>query len=73
MRTAFLVQHSYEVGEDGMYDETKLIGIYSSFERAKLVVETYKNLPGFKDYADHFFIEEYELDKNHWEDGFVKM
>ncbi len=30
MKTVFLVQHAYEVGEDGRYDETKLIGIYSS-------------------------------------------
>lgn len=47
MKTIFLVQHSYEVGEDGLYDETKQIGIYSSKEKADLVVAKYKALPGF--------------------------
>lgn len=46
MKTVFLVEHSYEVGEDGVYDETKLIGIYSSLEKAESVVKKYKTLPG---------------------------
>ncbi|MFF2888008.1 hypothetical protein [Paenibacillus sp. NPDC057967] len=73
MEAVFLVQHSYGVGEDGKYDETKTIGIYSSLEKAELVVERYKVLPGFKDYAEHFYIDTYEIDKDHWEEGFVTV
>jgi hypothetical protein len=73
MKTVFIVQHSYEVGEDGLYDETKLIGIYSSLEKAESVVERYKTLPGFRDYIDAFHISEYEIDKDsNWTEGFIK-
>lgn len=72
MKTVFLVQHSYEVGEDGMYDETKLIGVYSSLEKAESVVDRYKKLPGFRDCLDAFYISEYEIDKDNWTEGFIK-
>ncbi|MCM3630409.1 hypothetical protein M3194_24045 [Paenibacillus glycanilyticus] len=72
MKTIFIVQHSYEVGEDGLYDETKLIGVYSSKEKAESVVKRYKRLPGFKDYLDAFYISEYEIDKDNWTEGFIK-
>lgn len=69
MRTVFLLQHSYEV--DGC-DETKLIGIYSTREKAEAVVSKYKTLAGFRDYPDDcFYVDEYEIDKNHWEEGFI--
>ncbi|GGG70308.1 DUF7336 domain-containing protein [Paenibacillus radicis (ex Gao et al. 2016)] len=54
-----------------MYNETKLIGVYSSKEIAESVVERYKRLPGFKDYLDSFYISEYEIDKDHWTEGFI--
>jgi len=62
MKTVFMVEHSYEVGEDGMYDETKFIGVYSSLQKAEAVVERYKTLPGFKDYIEHFYINEIKID-----------
>lgn len=70
MKTVFLLQHSYEVGE---FDETKVIGIYSSKEKAEETVKRYKQLPGFKDYPDEcFYIDEYELDSDNWQEGFIK-
>lgn len=68
MNKVFLVQHAYEI--EGM-DEIKTIGIYSTEENAKKVVEEYKKLPGFKDYPEGFYIGSYELDKSFWEDGFI--
>lgn len=72
MKSVFLVQHSYEVGEDGLYDETKLIGIYSSLDKAESIVERYKRLPGFRDYLDAFYISEHEIGKDNWTEGFIK-
>lgn len=69
MDIVYLVEHSYEIGE---FDEIKHIGIYSTKEKAEEVVEKYKLLPGFKNYTDGFYISECELDKNHWEEGFIK-
>ena len=69
MVSVFLLQHSYEIDE---IDETKVIGIYTSREKAEIAVEKYKNLPGFNDYPNSFIIDHYELDKGHWEEGFIK-
>lgn len=69
MKYVYLLQHSYEVNE---YDETKIIGVYISEKKALDVIEQYKTLPGFKEYSDCFYIDKYELDKNHWEEGFIK-
>ena len=30
----------------------------------------YKKLPGFKDFLDGFCINEYEIDKDYWIEGF---
>lgn len=72
MKTVFLVEHSYEVGDHGEYDEIKLIGVYSSRVKAEAIVEKYKNLPGFRDYLDGFHINEHEIDKDNWTEGFIK-
>ena len=73
MKKVYILQHSYPIGEDGDYDETKLIGIYSSRESAEKAIQQYSTLPGFRDYPlDCFCIDQYELDKNHWTEGFLK-
>lgn len=54
--------HKTEV-ETNIFD-VKRIGIYSSFDVAKATIEIYKNIKGFKDYPDNFYIEELNvLDK----------
>jgi len=70
MKSVFLLLH---VREDGPDDEDiKAIGIYSTREKAEKTIDKYKkeNLPGFKDYPDGFNITKYELDKDHWTEGF---
>lgn len=64
----YLLQHSYE--KDNGCDETKTLGIFSSEENAKDAIQNYINLPGFKDMPDEFYIDVYELDKQHWSEGF---
>lgn len=70
----YLLQHSYEyeVCEDLKVDETKIIGIYSSFTKAEQVKREFTVKQGFDKFSeDCFYIDEYELDKDHWTDGFV--
>lgn len=70
MKSVFLLQHSYEIEE---FDETKTIGIYSSKEKAEEAILRYKELPGFRDYpVKCFYIDKYELDLDHWQEGFIK-
>ncbi len=70
MMFVYLVQHSYE---NNGCEETKIIGIYSSRSKAKEAVEKYKQIKGFKDYPDDFYIASYEVDKDHWCEGFIKQ
>lgn len=69
MKSAFLLQHSYEI--DGS-EQVKIIGIYSTRDKANEVIGKYKTLPGFCCYPESFYIDEYEIDKNDWEEGFER-
>jgi hypothetical protein len=70
-KTGFVLHHTRE-DEDG-YENVKLIGVYSSKERAERVVESYRGLPGFAEYPEGFSISAYEIDKDHWTEGFVDL
>lgn len=70
MTSVFLLWHSYELNE---CDETKLIGVYSTRRSAERAVEHLRLQPGFCDRPDDFTIDEYELDRDHWTEGFVTL
>lgn len=69
MKSVFILQHSYEIDES---EQTKIIGIYSTRDKANAAVEKFKTLPGFRDYPESFYIDEYEIDQNNWNEGFEK-
>jgi hypothetical protein len=74
MKSVFLLQHTYESEGDEKLklEETKIIGIYSSKEKAECVIQKYKTIQGFNKYPeDCFTIDEYKIDKNHWQEGFI--
>ncbi|MFN8395022.1 MAG: hypothetical protein U0176_10275 [Bacteroidia bacterium] len=68
MESVFIVHHSYEQGD---CEETKLIGIYSSRLKAEEAVERLRLQPGFKRMPEHFSIDCYQLDEDHWTEGFA--
>lgn len=69
---AYLVQHlrKNDSNEDDSED-VKIIGVYSSIELAQYAVQKSKFLPGFVDYPNGFYIDEYEVDVDHWDEGFI--
>jgi hypothetical protein len=82
MKTVFVLQHLHVLpsGEE----DTKLIGTYSSKENARAAIDRLKLQPGFCDYprlidplvddeGSGFYLDEYELDKDHWREGFVTV
>jgi hypothetical protein len=71
MKSVFTLEHSYE--KTNGEDETKFIGVYSTEEEAKKAVDRLKDRPGFCDRPDHFIIDEYELDKDNWAEGFASV
>jgi homoserine kinase type II len=64
----YLLQHSYEHNDD---EEVKVIGVYSSEMAARAAIKRLKEQPGFRNYPDGFHVDHYQLDKDHWTEGFV--
>ena len=71
MKTIFVVEHLHDLGEGR--EDIKLIGVYSSRRRADESVARMSALPGFRDAPTGFFVEEYEIDTDHWIEGFVTV
>lgn len=70
----YLLQHSYEyeICEDISTYNTKIIGIYSSQEKAEEVKSQFKLKKGFDRYPeDCFYIDEYQVDEDNWTEGFI--
>jgi hypothetical protein len=48
-----------------------LIGVYSTDAEAKAAIERLRCQKGFVDFPEGFHIYPYELNKDHWREGFV--
>jgi hypothetical protein len=68
--SVYLLWHTHE--EESSAEDVKLIGVYSSEERAKEALEQVRGQPGFRDYPDGFEIDENVLDITGWGGGFSK-
>lgn len=64
----FVLLHS--LPESG---RVKVVGIYSSKALAEAAEERTRTLPGFVEEPTGFTIERYEIDKDHWPRGFVRL
>ena len=65
----YLVQHVHEQGED--HEDVKLIGIYTTEQNALDAIARLSRLPGFAETANGFHVDKYELDRDHWTEGFI--
>ena len=52
-------------------DDDKLIGIYTTRQKAEAAIEKLLPLPGFRDHPAGFGIFEHALDRDGWTEGFV--
>lgn len=69
----YLLWHIHELTDDfGAHDEEKMIGVFSSAEKANETIERLKGLEGFRDCPlKCFMVDEYEVDKPlNWTEGF---
>lgn len=57
--------------QDG--DDTKLLGVYSSREKAEERIHQARRLPGFADEPECFVIDEHTVDTDEWTEGFVRV
>lgn len=51
----------------------KIVGLYSSRVLAEEAMDRARGLPGFAQEPEGFTIEQYELDRDHWPRGFVRL
>ena len=70
-KTVFVLQHVAREDEDD--EDVKFIGVYSSRSSAEAAVTRIVVQPGFADFPDGFHIDEYEIDRDHWVEGFVSI
>lgn len=69
MKKVYLLEHTHDEGN--INEDVKRIGIYDSYELAQEAQNRVKDQPGFIDYPDGFYIDEYIIDKDYWVDGFA--
>jgi hypothetical protein len=51
-------------------DKELLLGVYSSEAAAKSAIQRLQDKPGFVSFPAGFQIHPYELDRDHWTEGF---
>ena len=56
---------------EGEEDFELLIGVYSSEAEARAAIERVKNKRGFAEFQEGFQISPYQLNSDHWDEGFV--
>ena len=54
-------------------EDVKLIVVYSSEDGAREAIARLSAQPGFRENPAGFQVEPYELDKDHWTEGFVTV
>ena len=79
------VAHHNAAGEDGLVrhrdgevvrldeqdgDDVKLLGVYSSREKAEDRLIAARKTPGFADEPECFMVDGYEVDRDEWVEGF---
>jgi hypothetical protein len=69
MNKVYVLQHV--ITYSAFDDNTKLIGVYSSENAGRSAIGRLKSKPGFIDSRGEFHLEGYELDLDHWVEGFV--
>jgi len=71
MNQVFLLWHVHEF--EDREDDEKLIGVYRSEDDAKAAIERVRTQPGFADTPNGFQICPYELNLDHWTEGYVTI
>jgi hypothetical protein len=63
----YILHHSYE---DEDHEDTKLIGVYSSEQKAAETILRLRVMPGFRRYPNAFTVNKFTIDQDHWTEGF---
>jgi hypothetical protein len=67
----YILWHIHQIEKDN--DDEKLIGVYSSIQKARAAQRRTSKLKGFRRSKKGFIIDKYILDQDHWTDGFIRI
>jgi len=67
-KEVYVLQHENPKNED-----VKFIGVYSSRPAAQAAIRRLSKQPGFSKAIKGFHIDAYEVDKDHWTEGYVTV
>ncbi len=68
MDRVFVLQHTADYADGS--EDVKFISVYSSRPAAEAAIRRLTQQPGFAEHGEGFDIDEYDLDKDHWVEGF---
>jgi hypothetical protein len=71
MTHVYVVQHVHTAQDGEKEEDVKFIGVYRTRQDAKAAVDRLRLQPGFRDHPNGFEVTEYELNKDHWVEGFI--
>jgi len=71
MKIVYVLQHVHEF--EGGVEDVKFIGVYSSRDKAENAISRLSEEPGFKETKEGFCIDKYEIDIDHWTEGFATI
>jgi hypothetical protein len=71
LTSVYVLQHVHSV--DDRAEDVKFIGVYSSRENAQAAIIRLRHAPGFSEAPDGFHIDEYQIDKDQWVEGFSTL
>jgi len=71
MKSVFILWHTQEIPDQEK--DAKLIGVYESREAAERAKRRASKQPGFAEHLEGFAIDEYQVGKDHWTEGFVTV
>ena len=66
----FVLHHIRDLNGE---EDVKLIGLYSSRQAGTDAIIRLSSQPGFRGHPDGFHLEPYEVDRDHWAEGFTSI
>jgi hypothetical protein len=73
MKRVYKLYHTYGRSDEAREENNKLIGNYSTEDKAKAAIERVRSKPGFRDHPEGFEIFDCPVDVDGWVDGYVHV
>ncbi|HBI42244.1 MAG TPA: hypothetical protein DDY78_05210 [Planctomycetales bacterium] len=71
MTRVYVLQHVHSVDDEA--EDVKFIGVYSSRANAQAAITRLGQVPGFSEAPAGFHIDEYQVDKDQWVEGYSTL